>query len=323
MAPLLTVLMPVYNAYSYVRKAVDSILSQDLCDFHFLIIDNGSTDGSSEILSSYKDRRIRIIRLDRNIGPPGALNVGLKEIETPYIARMDADDISLPGRLKAQLSFLESRSECVLLGTQISIIDEWGHRRRGPLLPQTQDDIRWKLMFHSPFAHGSVVMRTEEVKKIGGYCESLRYASDYDLWSRFVRRGNFTHNLASVFLLWRRHSCQDGAVAGFPTLIRESAMVSLENIRQFTNVSLDLTQVLPLQNLLSWEGSLSKEEAYNSLILFNKIRKLFGNRGAKFYYRTLIRLGFFSKALPWQCRSTLILNNVLPFCVKSLQRDGL
>jgi glycosyltransferase involved in cell wall biosynthesis len=189
-APDVTVLMCVYNGESYVRDAVDSILAQSYRNFEFLIIDDGSTDTTSDLLASYVDRRIRILRNRENRGLTPSLNLGLREARGHWIARQDADDISYPDRLARQISFLDRHPEVMLLGTQFDSVDERG-RRRGPHLWMKCEAalaIRWQLMFENPFVHSTVIVRRDVVlDSLGGYDEAFRTNQDFELWSRLAR----------------------------------------------------------------------------------------------------------------------------------------
>jgi len=115
--PKVTVLMPVYNGEKYLNEAIDSILGQTFKDFKFLIINDGSTDGTADILKSYKDSRIKVTNNEKNIGLTKSLNKGLKMAKSEYIARMDADDISLPTRLQKQVEFMDSHPKVGVCGT--------------------------------------------------------------------------------------------------------------------------------------------------------------------------------------------------------------
>ena len=121
--PQITVLMPVYNGEKYLRQAVDSILNQTFKDFEFLIINDGSTDKTLAILQEYKNKRVKIINNKKNIGLTKSLNKGLKLAKGKYIARMDADDISLSNRLRKQIDFLDKHNKIGVLGTQMKIIN--------------------------------------------------------------------------------------------------------------------------------------------------------------------------------------------------------
>ncbi|MEA2735824.1 MAG: hypothetical protein QOE14_2275, partial [Humisphaera sp.] len=126
-APAVSVLMPVYNAARYLAEAVESILAQTFRDFEFVIVDDGSTDRSPAMLDEYakRDSRIRIIRRP-NTGIVGALNDAIAESKAALIARMDADDVSLPDRLEKQVAYLRDHAECVALGSRVVGIDPYG-----------------------------------------------------------------------------------------------------------------------------------------------------------------------------------------------------
>ena len=124
--PILTVLMTVYNGEPYLKDAVSSILNQTYRNFHFLILDNASTDNSRKIIRKFKDARIELVELIENISHTAALNRGLKLIDTPLVARMDADDISINNRFEIQVAFMEKNPSVVLLGTAFQTIDENG-----------------------------------------------------------------------------------------------------------------------------------------------------------------------------------------------------
>lgn len=310
MTPLLTVLMPVYNTAPYLAEAMLSILSQSYRDFEFLIIDNGSTDASPEIIRSFKDSRIRVVRLDKNVGPPPALNFGLREIKTKYIARMDADDVSLPNRLSAQVAFLEKHPEFVLVGSQYRTVNATGRVSSALALPTTLNNIRWKLMFNAPFVHSAVVLRTEIIKALDGYNECFRYAADFDLWSRLVRNNYKVANLSKVYVLNRKHGAQDGAVAGIQKLLDEAAEVCATNIEHFTDLKVSKEEVLSLQNLLTRQVECPLEQLPVALRLFKRLGRQFKGRRGIFYYRALLGLGLFGRELSGPQRAFFVFKNL-------------
>lgn len=310
MTSLLTVLMPVYNAAPFLERAIKSILSQTHRDFEFLIIDNGSTDASPEIIRSFKDPRIRVVRLDKNVGPPPALNLGLRQIRTKYIARMDADDVALPNRLKAQIAFLEKHPEFVLIGSQYRTVNATGRVSAALPLPTTPNNIRWKLMFSSPFVHSAVVMRTQIIKTLDGYDEHFRYASDFDLWSRLVCNNYKVANLSKTYVLNRKHDAQDGVSAGIQKLLDETAQVCAANINHFTDLKVSKEEVLSLQNFLTRQAECPSEEIPIALRLFEKLGRQFKGRRGIFYYRTLLGLGLFSRELSGPQRALFVFKNL-------------
>jgi glycosyltransferase involved in cell wall biosynthesis len=181
-----TVLMSVYNGEKYLREAVDSILNQTFKDFEFIIINDGSTDKTLKILNSYNDPRIKIISNKKNIGLTRSLNKGLSIAKGEYIARQDANDISMPERLEKQVDFLERNKAVGLIGTYSCIINEKGrilYKRKSPL---GNEDISKKLIRGNVFAHGSVMFRKFLLEKVGAYREEFKTSQDYDLWLRFI-----------------------------------------------------------------------------------------------------------------------------------------
>jgi hypothetical protein len=186
--PKVTVLMAVYNGGRYLREAVESILCQTFHDFQFLIINDGSTDNTRDLIRSYDDARIVLVDNKHNVGQTQSLNRGLDLAAGQLIARQDADDISEPERLAEQVAFLERRREVALLGTWYKEIDVHGavvDRK----LPCDTTDIRWCLLFFCPFVHSSVMFPKAVVKEqIGFYNEALEYSQDYELWRRIARR---------------------------------------------------------------------------------------------------------------------------------------
>lgn len=201
--PRVTVLMSVYNGERYLNEAVDSILAQTFTDFEFLIIDDASTDRTPEILRGYDDPRIRIVTNEENLGLTKSLNKGLALARGEYIARMDADDISLPERLEKQISFLEKNLEIGVLGTAVQYIDEYGKPLQILNWPQKDTLIKWQLCFMNPIAHPSAIIQRELLTKSGGYDEKVIFAQDYDLW---VRLSPITHfgNHKDILLYLRK-----------------------------------------------------------------------------------------------------------------------
>ncbi|NES18037.1 MAG: glycosyltransferase [Symploca sp. SIO3E6] len=186
--PKVTVLMAVYNGERYLREAMDSILAQTFKDFEFLIINDGSTDSTREIICSYDDLRIRLIDNEQNLGLTRSLNKGWKLAEGEFIARQDADDVSEPERFTKQVAFLEAHSEVALLGSWFKNIDSQGNLIGEYDEPCDTTGIRWKILFYCPFIHGSVMFRKQTItEQIGFYNERFVYAQDYDLWWRITR----------------------------------------------------------------------------------------------------------------------------------------
>lgn len=208
MAPKVSVVMPVYNGDRYLAKAVESILTQTFTDFEFMVIDDGSTDASVEIIKSYRDPRIRFIQNTANAGVTKSLNQGLALAAGEYIARMDADDVSLQTRLAKQVAFMDAHPQVGVCGSWVEIIgttagDIWRY-------PEDPDTIQCRLLFESALAHPSVIMRRALFEKAGlCYDPSYPYAQDYELWVRAVKCFRAV-NLPEVLLHHRLHPEQVG-----------------------------------------------------------------------------------------------------------------
>jgi glycosyltransferase involved in cell wall biosynthesis len=203
MTPKISVLLPAFNAQAYLRESIESILAQTFEDFELLIINDGSTDQSLEIMSSFGDPRIRIIN-QANAGLPVSLNIAIKQSQGTYLARQDADDISLPNRLAEQVQYLDANPECALLGSWADIILENSPTDRYLRHPHSNGDIQIKLFFFNCFVHSSVMIRKSALDQCGLYPEEKEKfpPEDYDLWLRIAKDFEVA-NLPQTLLLYR------------------------------------------------------------------------------------------------------------------------
>lgn len=206
-SPAVSVVMPVYNAERYVGEAVDSILAQTFSDYEFLIFDDGSTDRSRAILESYaeRDERIRVV-VGHHRGYVPWLNEGLRLAKGEFIARMDADDVSLPTRFARQVEYLRQHSDCAAVGTDALLVDADG----APIC-ELAHDVDHELIEadllsggHGVIAHPSSMMRRATLLDIGGYREEFEPIEDFDLWFRLVERGRLA-NIPEVLFRYRQH----------------------------------------------------------------------------------------------------------------------
>lgn len=200
--PLISVVMPVYNALPFLDESINSILEQTLSDFEFVILDDASTDGSVERLREWsrRDKRINLHESKQRLGLAGSSNAVVSKARTPIVARMDADDIAHPDRLKRQWEVIESRPDVVVVGTLFDGIDAAGRRVR----PRD----RWRVMRRSayfPFAHGSAMYRKEAFEAIGGYCEDFAAGEDQDFFFKMTIVGRVV-TLPEVLYHYRYHS---------------------------------------------------------------------------------------------------------------------
>ena len=202
--PKISVIMPAYNAEQYIGEAMDSILGQTFGDFEFIILNDCSTDGTEEIILSYDDPRIVYLKNENNLGVAATLNRGLEMARGEYIARMDADDISLPQRFEKQIAYLDAHPEVAVLGTAV---ETFGDRNQTIGFSQTNEKLKVDLLFGSCFAHPSVIMRTAIIRSLGGYDREYEGLEDYDLWCR-VSEKHALATLSQVLLRYRVHPAQ-------------------------------------------------------------------------------------------------------------------
>jgi glycosyltransferase involved in cell wall biosynthesis len=200
--PLVSVVMPVHNACSFVDESIRSILNQTLQDFHFIILDDASTDGSSEIIERWvsRDSRIEFHQTETCLGLTGSSNFIVSKVTTPLVARMDADDISQPDRLQRQVELLQRQPEIGAVGTLCTGIDAAGREIR----PRD----RWRVVRRSryvPFSHGSATFRKELFDAIGGYRERDGAGEDQDLFTRMAHVATVV-TLPDVLYSYRYHT---------------------------------------------------------------------------------------------------------------------
>jgi glycosyltransferase involved in cell wall biosynthesis len=207
MNPTVSVLMAVYNGQRYLRDAVNSVIAQTFKDFEFIIIDDGSTDRSPELLASYAKAEPRIRLITRpNKGLTKSLNEGLHLARGEFIARMDADDISLPERFERQVMYLRDHPEVALVGSRVEFIDPDGFPiNLKPGMTLTHEEIDSALLRKGwPLVHPAVMMRRDAVLAVGGYGEQYLTNQDHDLFLRLAERYRLA-NLSDVLLQYRQH----------------------------------------------------------------------------------------------------------------------
>jgi glycosyltransferase involved in cell wall biosynthesis len=207
-SPTISVVMSVLNGEAFLREAVESMLGQTFGDFEFIIINDGSTDTTPQILADYakRDDRIRIFSQQKK-GLVESLNRGIALSRSDYIARMDADDVSLPDRLQKQVNFLERHREVGLLSGAYEQIDAAGTVLGTIRFPLADSEIRAAMARINQMCHPAVMMRREVACAAGGYRKQLLDAEDYDLWLRMAEQTQLA-NLDDVILRYRVHPRQ-------------------------------------------------------------------------------------------------------------------
>lgn len=201
-----SVILPVYNAGLYLAESITSILNQTFSDFELLILNDGSTDNSLSIIQSFDDNRIKLIHSEANRGLVYQLNLGIELAKGKYIIRMDADDVCMPNRFRRQVDFMDKNEHIGICGSWIKTFGkieggDWKMRIHN-------DDIRFTLLFGSPFAHFGVIIRREILLKNSLFYNAESFPiEDYELWSRLLKVARGA-NIPEFLTQYRTHECQ-------------------------------------------------------------------------------------------------------------------
>ncbi len=188
MKPKISVILSTYNDEKTIKESVESILTQTYKNFELIVINDASNDKTSQILKSVKDKKVKTISNKKKQGLTKCLNQGLKKAQGKFIARMDADDIALPQRLKAQLEYFEKNSKIVLCGTWAQLINKQGRKIKVKKLPISPAKIKRKVIKFNPFIHSTIMFKKSILKKIGLYNENYKFAQDYEFLLRVVSK---------------------------------------------------------------------------------------------------------------------------------------
>lgn len=195
--------MPVYNMAPYIEEAICSILTQTYSDFELLIIDDGSTDGTLDIIKKFDDKRIRAIAHTVNLGLIETLNQGIDLCTGEYIARMDGDDIALPHRFERQVNFMDDHQDCGVCGSQVYLLG----RDAITTKPLNHEAIRCWQLFHCTIVHPTVMIRKSVLEQHGIRYLNYFHAEDYEIWNRLSAITQLV-NLPEVLLMYRQHANQ-------------------------------------------------------------------------------------------------------------------
>jgi glycosyltransferase involved in cell wall biosynthesis len=225
--PLVSVILPVFNASKYLKASVRSILDQTFKDLELIVIDDGSTDGSLETIRGISDDRL-IIFQQKNIGLAATLNRGLELARANLIARQDNDDVSHPERLAKQYEYMTAHKDVQLLGTRARIVDEAGNATgRIHDHPLSSHELKFGLLFDNPFVHSSVIFRKEAISGAGNYLVTDKVFEDHNLWSRIARIGKVA-NLPESLVDYRE--VHTGMSRSDPDYRRKVGRQAIENI---------------------------------------------------------------------------------------------
>ena len=210
--PIVTVLIAARNAERTFAETLDSLAAQTFKDFEVLLVNDASTDRTLEIALGFQDRlTVKALSLEQNAGVAGALNYGLAQIDTPYIARIDADDIALPTRIEKQVAFLESEPDIDVCGTWMELFYDNPESEARILVKPSQDAaIKTALIQYCALSHGSAMFRKSFFDDVGKFDLRFDFAEDYDLWCRGALLGKRYANLPEALTRYRQHGNQVG-----------------------------------------------------------------------------------------------------------------
>lgn len=281
--PKLSVLMCVYNAAEFLQQSIESILVQTFTDFELLIWDDGSSDNSFEIISSYQDPRIRVFRNSHNKGIAYTCNNLIRESKGEYLSRHDSDDISLPGRFQKQMDFLQKYPEISLCGTNVTV---FGDKRQKKFYPLRDEEIRAYMILNDPFCTSTVIFKRPEIPVY--FDESLVVSEDYSFFfelSKFTKMANLADHLLNYrwhpknITQLRKDILADSANQVRATIINQSICYQLEE------------NEYRVMNIISDRSPISLEDLEMLEALFLKLIKK--NQEVKYYCpRTLQNLFF-------------------------------
>lgn len=260
--PAITVLMPAYNAGSYIREAIDSVLQQTFTDFEFLIIDDGSKDNTPNILKEYSDPRIRIISRP-NKGLIASLNEGLQEARASLIARHDADDVMRPHRLEHQFDFFQQHPDYAIIGSDMAYIDREGvyvARQEAPD-GHSDEEIRTNRFYKCPFIHPTVLFQKDMILAVGGYPNGAILFEDWLLWIRVME----THKVCNLkeVLMYTRINPESVTIdeRWRPTEFHE---LRLRSLKQGFVTNADASRLAAIVRAQSFTGY--KEASYHAFV---------------------------------------------------------
>lgn len=201
-SPVVSIVMAAFNEEKYIHESIESILKQTFTDFELIIVNDGSTDKTEQIIQSFSDSRIKYIKNDKNIKLIASLNKGLSHTTGKFIARMDADDICYPDRLEKQIRFMNLHPEIGISGSQLEV---FGDQTGSMNYPLTHEDIQLRLLITSCFGNNVVVFRRDVLEKYNLYFpEGYLHAEDYKCWTNWIKHTQLA-NLNEQLVKYRSH----------------------------------------------------------------------------------------------------------------------
>jgi len=286
-APKVTVLMSVYNGEKFLRESIESILGQTFTNFEFIIVDDGSTDSSNEIIRSYDDPRICLAENEKNIGLAKSLNKGIDLCRGKYIARMDADDISLSKRIEKQILFMDQNPTVGVCGSWVN----YSRSGKKTVLrsPSDPEEIKANLFFKNIIFHPTVIFRKELPSGDSvSYNENYLRSQDYELWARISHLSNIS-NIDEVLVEHRSHenaiykTDREGQIK-FADKVKTKQIQKLGINASEESIKLH-KQILDVDHSFSLESLNDAGVWLLNLLQYNNRREIYD----KYYFRNLIQ----------------------------------
>ena len=293
--PVISVLMPVYNGERFLKEAIESILRQTFTNFEFIIINDGSTDSTEDIISGFTDNRIVYVKNEENIKLIKTLNKGIDLAKGKYIARMDADDVSHPNRFKIQLEQIIANN-CKIVSSSYTSVNEYSKKSGWHLgLIADKTDLKFISMFFCPIAHPTALIETNLVKKY--YYKDNKdclHVEDFDLWSRMLKDDVKFFVSNKSLLLYRRTNLNITEVYKNESLIRH-VRIAKQNQKEFIDEYLldEIVYFFITPNLIDSKDNL---KIIYSVIL-NAKNKFKNKFGMKFSTSIWLDYRFFSSLI--------------------------
>lgn len=270
----ISVVMSVYNGEKYLAEAIDSILAQTYKDFEFIIVNDCSKDNSLEIIKKYSDSRIVLINNEKNLGLTKSLNLAIEKAQGDYIARMDADDISLPNRFEIQMEEFHKIPNLTLCGTWAVQINEKGEET-GEITPVISNaEITASMIFYNQFVHSTVIFNKKNFFEAGGYNEEIIKGQDYNLWLQFIKNGYELKNIDKLLVKYRDHV--ENISKTNSSSQNQFAVISIKDfIKTMLQVDINEKEINSYREIILNHKKVSLIDFLSTMKSLNKIRQSF------------------------------------------------